>query len=115
MSDWRTYTYVNDHAGVQRLLSSVKDDAAKELEAHTYDNTFGTGTDSALTSSQAGNTRSNVTISYDTPTQRTVTHVIDGATNQVSTFTLVYSGGRWLPTQVSGDSPAAAAPTPKAL
>jgi len=36
-SDWRTYAYVNDHNGVQRLLSSIKDDALKELEAHTYD------------------------------------------------------------------------------
>jgi RHS repeat-associated protein len=102
-SDWRTYTYVNDHAGVQRLLSSIKDDNPKELEGHTYDNGAG-GTDRGLTSSQAGGTKSNVSISYnDAGGQRTVTHTIDGSTNQSTIFNVSYLVGRWLPTQISGN------------
>ena len=105
-SDWRTYTYVSDHAGVQRLLSSVKDDAAKELEAHTYDNVAGTGKDRGLTSSQAGGTRSNVSVTYDdVGNTRTVTHTIvtSPSIQQTTTFTLAYLGGRWLPSQISGN------------
>jgi RHS repeat-associated protein len=103
-SDWRTYSYVNDHASIQRLLSSIKDDASKELEAHTYDNVAGTGTDRGLTSSQASGTRSNVSIAYsDAANTRTVTHTIDGSTNQISTFNVSYIGARWLPTQISGN------------
>ena len=34
---------------------------------------------------------------------RTVTHTIDGTTTQTSTFNVSYLGGRWLPTQISGN------------
>ncbi len=102
-TNWRTYSYLSDHLGAQRLLSSIKDDASIELEGHTYDNTPGTGTDRGLTSSQAGGTKSNVSVSYDSATQRTVTHTIDGSTNQTTTFALAYLVGRWLPTQISGN------------
>jgi RHS repeat-associated protein len=99
---WHTYTYVNDHAGILRLLASVKDDGDKELEAHTYDNA-----DRGLTSSQAGGTRSNVTITYDDAgSTRTVKHTIDTSPTlleQTAVFTLIYRKGRWLPTQISGN------------
>jgi RHS repeat-associated protein len=101
-SDWRTYSYVNDHVGVQRLLSSIKDDGLKELEAHTYE----TGTDRGATSSQAGGTRSNVTVAYnDGGGTRTVTHTIDTSPSvlQTTVFTVSYLGGRWMPSQISGN------------
>ncbi len=99
---WRSYAYATDHAGNLRLLTSIQDDAPTELEAHTYDNTPGTGTDRAFTSSQAGGTRSNVSIVYNTAGTRTVTHTIDGSTQETTTFNVVYQGGRWLATQISG-------------
>ncbi len=97
---WRSYFYQNDHLGSLRLLTSIQDDAGKELEAHTYQAT----TDRGLTSSQAGGTRSNVSIAYDdVGNTRAVTHIIDGSTNQTTTFNVTYLVGRWLPTQISGN------------
>ncbi len=95
---WRKLAYQNDLIGSLRLLTSVKDEADQELEAHTYETT----TDRGLTSSQAGGTRSNVTISYTGDTTRTVTHTIDGDEQETATYTLIYSRGRWLPTQING-------------
>ena len=95
---WHTYSYQDDHLGALRLLTSITDDAGQELEAHTYDAV----TDRGLTSSQAGGTRSNVSIVYNSPTTRTVTHMIDGSTQETTTFTMAYVVGRWLPTQISG-------------
>src|ERR1035437_6319429 len=95
---WHTYSYQADHLGSLRLLTSIKDDANQELEAHTYEAV----TDRGLTSSQAGGTRSNVSIVYNAPTTRTVTHTIDAVTQETSVFTVTYLLGRWLPTQISG-------------
>lgn len=95
---WKTFEYVNDSQAVQRLLSEVRDDAGKLLEGHGYDSQ-----DRGLTSvSEAG--RESVTIQYDVPSvgQRRVTHQIDGTTNQVSDFTVIYQAGRWLPTLIEG-------------
>lgn len=99
---WHTYTYTADHLGVVRLLTSIKDDFPQELEGHIYDNVVGTGTDRALTSSQAGGAKSSVTIAYNTPTTRTVTHTIDATTQETTAFTMTYSVGRWLPAQIAG-------------
>ena len=98
---WRTFSYQNDHLGVLRLLTSIKDDANQELEGHTYE----AATDRGLTSFQAGGTKSNVSIVYDdssNPPTRTVTTTIDATTSETTTYTLAYLSGRWLPTQISG-------------
>ncbi|MBK8594682.1 MAG: hypothetical protein IPN83_03690 [Holophagales bacterium] len=93
-TDWRSFGY----DGGNRLLS-VKDDASKTLEGHTYD-TLGRG----VTSYSEGGNSSFVKVEYDTPvpSQTTVTHRIDQSTSQVSVFSLLYQGGRWLPTRIDG-------------
>jgi RHS repeat-associated protein len=94
-TDWRTLGY---DAG-NRLLA-MTDDASKTLEGHTYDPVTGRG----LTSYSEGGQRNFVQVEYDQPApgQRRVTHRIDASTNQLSTFTLTYRGGRWLPTEING-------------
>jgi RHS repeat-associated protein len=95
---WKTFQYATDSNGIQRLMSEVRDDAGKLLEGHSYD-----AQDRGTTSVSEGG-RESVTIQYDVPSvgQRRVTHQIDGTTNQVSDFTLVYQAGRWLPTLTDG-------------
>jgi RHS repeat-associated protein len=95
---WRAFSYQNDHAGVLRLLTSAKDEANQELQGYTYQVT----TDRGLTSSQAGGTKSNVGITYTGNNTRTVTHTIDGSTQQTTNFTVSYLRGHWLPNQITG-------------
>jgi RHS repeat-associated protein len=96
---WRSFTYTPDSQGITRLLTAVQDDAGALLEGHAYDRL-----DRGVSSVSAGG-RENVTIQYDAPGagQRTVTHTIDGATAQVSIFTLTYQSGRFLPTEIVGN------------
>ncbi|HEY6324467.1 MAG TPA: hypothetical protein VJA16_23220, partial [Thermoanaerobaculia bacterium] len=98
---WRSFAYVADHLGVARLLSEERDEAGFLLEGHGYDSL-----DRGLTSVSEGG-RNLVTFEYATPAagQTRVTHAIDGATSQVSVFTLTYGKGRYLPTEVLGDCP----------
>jgi RHS repeat-associated protein len=98
---WRSFGYVADRLGVARLLSEERDEAGFLLEGHGYD-----GLDRGVTSVSEGG-RNLVTFEYATPAvgQTRVTHAIDGATSQVSVFTLTYGKGRYLPTEILGDCP----------
>jgi len=91
---WRSLGYDGGN-----LLSAISDDAPKLLEGHTYD-TQGRG----VTSYSEGGQRNYVLVEYEQPGpgQRRVTHRIDATTSQVSVFSLVYQGGRWLPTRIDG-------------
>lgn len=97
-SNWRNLGYQNPIVANIPLIISITDDAGALLEGHSY------GTlDRGITSFSASNT-SMVTVAYDTPLSgwRTVTSQIDATTNQVSTFSLTYQAGRWLPLQIIG-------------
>lgn len=91
---WRSIGY----DGGSRLIS-ITDDASKLLEGHTYD-TQGRG----KTSYAEGGQKDYVLVEYDVPLpgQRRVTHRIDATTSQVSVFSAVYQGGRWLPVRIDG-------------
>ncbi|HEX3529965.1 MAG TPA: carboxypeptidase regulatory-like domain-containing protein, partial [Thermoanaerobaculia bacterium] len=96
---WRTFTYQPDGQSVVRLLAAVRDEAGALLEGHDYD-----ARNRGITSVSEAN-RDLVTLRYDTPSQgeTTVTHQIDGATSQVSVFTLTYGVGRYLATRILGN------------
>ena len=96
---WRSLTYQEDSGGITRLLSEVRDDSGTLLEAHTYDS-LDRGTS---TVSEDG--REQVIIEYATPAQgqTRVTSTVDGVTNQVAVFTLIYQKGRFLPTRIDGN------------
>jgi YD repeat-containing protein len=96
---WRSFAYAQDSLGVARLLTEMRDEAGVLLEGHAYD-----GEDRGTTSLSEGG-RDLVTIEYDTPGpgEQRVTHAIDGATAQVSDFTLAYGKGRYLPTHILGN------------
>jgi RHS repeat-associated protein len=98
-SPWRTFDYQTDSHGVDHLLTEVRDEAGALLEGHDYD-----ALDRGTVSESAGG-RDRVTVQYDAPGpgRTTVTHAIDGATSQVAVFSLNYSRGRFLPTQVIGN------------
>jgi len=94
---WRSFSYVADSKGTLRLLTEVRDESAL-LEGHTYD-----AADRG-TSSVTGNGRDVVNIAYDQPgSSTTVTHVIDGTTSQIATFSLFYQGGRYLASRIQGN------------
>ena len=95
---WRTYTYTADSHSVVRLLTGVLDESGALLEGHAYD-----ARDRGTSSYMQGN-RDLVTLEYDTPAagQTRVTHAIDGTVNRVSTYTLTYQSGRYLPTAIDG-------------
>ena len=107
---WRSFNYTavasDGHTqlpGGMIVLASITDEATppgeKLLEGHQYD-VFGRG----VTSYAEGGNRDVVRVEYDQPTvgQSRVTHRIDATTNQVSIFSLIYQGGRWLPKQIDG-------------
>jgi RHS repeat-associated protein len=98
---WRTLTYTADSAGTLRLLTGEFDEAGALLVGHTYDSQ-----DRGVTSVSQGG-RDQVALLYDRPSsgQTQVTHTLDGATNQVSVFTLHYGRGRYLPDEVLGNCP----------
>ena len=91
---WRSLAYDGGNR-----LAAISDDAPKLLEGHTYD-TQGRG----KTSYAEGGQKDYVLVEYDVPLpgQRRVTHRIDAATSQVSVFSVVYQGGRWLPVRIDG-------------
>jgi RHS repeat-associated protein len=101
---WRTLGYATDTLSVLRLLTEVRDDGGFLLEGHFYD-----ALDRGMSSVSEGG-RDLVTFEYSTPAggQTRVTHTIDGATSQVSVFTLHYGKGRYLPLEILGDCPTCA-------
>ena len=101
---WRTFSYTADSLGVVRLLTEARDEAGLLLEGHAYDSQ-----DRGVSSVAEGG-RDLVTLEYATPAagQTRVTTATDGATSQVSVFTLTYGKGRFLPLEVLGDCPSCA-------
>ena len=109
---WRTYTYVTGQAGDPMVLAQVQDESLAVLEAHEYDatgrSTSSWSGDTTVTSGvphPGPNARSKVTLSYDSATQTTVTSQISATSNLLSTFTLTYQAGRYLPTSIVGNCP----------
>ncbi|HEX3126417.1 MAG TPA: carboxypeptidase regulatory-like domain-containing protein [Thermoanaerobaculia bacterium] len=96
---WRSFDYQTDSHGVVRLLTAVRDEAGTLLEGHAYD-ALDRGT---VSESEGG--RDRVTVQYDVPGpgRSTVIHTIDGTASQTAVFSLNYSQGRFLPTQVIGN------------
>jgi RHS repeat-associated protein len=95
---WRTYSYINDATGEPRRLNAVRDEANKLLEGHTYDWLY-----RATTSYKEGD-REHVTVHYNTPStgMTRVIHKIDGVRTQVTDYTILYQGGRYFVTNVTG-------------
>lgn len=99
---WRQYEYASIGGVSPNPLSAVKDEAAKILEAHSYDSL------GRATTSYAEGNRSFGTLAYDTPAvgQTTVTTTIDAGPpviSQTSVFDVLYLAGRYLPTRVNGN------------
>ena len=94
---WQTFSYQPNSGNVNVLLTQVQDESGAVLESHTYD-----AADRGVTSVSAGG-RDLVTVAYESSSQNTVTHTIDGTTTQQAVFTLIYQRGQFLPLTIIGD------------
>lgn len=111
---WQQFTWTTYATG-KSAVALVADDSGAVLEGHQYDSS------GRATSSWSGDTsggsapspgtdaRDLVTLSYDSPTQTTVTTKIDTSLTQNTVFTLTVGHGRFLTTSVVGSCGSCAA------
>ncbi|HEX7152530.1 MAG TPA: RHS repeat-associated core domain-containing protein [Thermoanaerobaculia bacterium] len=105
---WRQFTWTTYATG-KSAVALIADDSGAILEGHQYDSS-GRSTSSwsghTITGSAPSpgtNARDLVTLSYDSPTQTTVTTTIDSGVTQNSVYTLKVGSGRFLATSVLGN------------
>jgi len=99
---WTTYTTGKS------AVALVTDDSGAVIEGHQYDtsgratSSWSGDTNTGSTPSPGTNARDLVTLSYDSPTQTTVTTKIDTSLTQNTVYTLTVGHGRFLATSVVG-------------
>jgi len=105
---WRQFTWTTYATG-KSAVALVADDSGAVIEGHQYD-TNGRATSSWSGPTTGGsapspgtNARDLVTLSYDSPTQTTVTTTIDSGVTSTTVYTLKVGSGRFLATSIVGN------------
>src|ERR1051325_4373329 len=104
---WRQFTWTTYTTG-KSAVALIADESGAVIEGHQYDSggratsSWSGDTTTGSAPSPGTNARDLVTLSYDSPTQTTVTTKIDTSVTQNAVYTLSVGSGRFLATSIVG-------------
>ncbi|HKO58691.1 MAG TPA: DUF6531 domain-containing protein, partial [Thermoanaerobaculia bacterium] len=104
---WQQFTWTTYATG-KSAVALIADESGAVIEGHQYDtsgratSSWSGDTNSGSAPSPGTNARDLVTLSYDSPTQTTVTTKIDTSLTQNTVYTLTVGRGRFLASSVVG-------------